>query len=68
MIVGILKKNFAVGLPVDKDKLINRICADLGVSRRTASEYLKIALVTVYCVEETVEGRRILIQKNETQD
>ena len=68
IIVETIKKAFSAGLAVDKEKLINEISSQLGTSRRTSLEYLEIALVSVNCTEEVVDGRKVLIQKNENSN
>lgn len=57
-----LKKAFAAGLPVDKDKMILESCSNLSISRRTAIEYLNIALVQFNTQEEKVDGKVVIIK------
>jgi len=65
MIVHTLKQAFSAGVSVDKEKLINEISSKLGTSRRTSLEYLTIALVSVDCVEEVIDGRKSFVCKSE---
>jgi len=52
-----IKKAFAAAFVVDKEKLIFEICSQQGVSRRTAREYLEIALLDFNALEEKINGR-----------
>lgn len=67
IIAATLKKAFAAGLSVDREKMILESCSNLVISRRTALEYLDIALVSVNCTEEIIDGRKVFIQKEEVK-
>ena len=56
-IAATIKKAFEAGVVIDKEGLIREACVHTGVSRRTALEYLNIALVSFSTEEEKVEGR-----------
>lgn len=62
IIVATIKKAFSADLDIDKEKLIFQICANCQISRRTAMEYLGVALVSLNTEEIKFEGR-VLITK-----
>ena len=62
-----IKKVFSNKLFIYKDKIIGEICLTWGVSRRTALEYLQIALVQFNYVEFKEEGKICFREKIETQ-
>lgn len=64
-IVATLKKAFSAGLDVDKENMIREVCSVTGISRRTALEYLNIALVSFDTTEIKPEGRVLIKEKKE---
>jgi len=61
-LVGTIKSAFSAYLNIDKEKLISQCSLVTGVSRRTALEYLTIALVA-FNTEEIKENNRVLIKE-----
>ena len=60
-----IRKAFANDLDVDKEKVINQCCLNWGVSRRTALEYLEIALSPLNTKEIKFEDRVLITKKKE---
>lgn len=52
-----IKKSFSENIPVSKESIINESCFVQNVSRRTAMEYLEIALSQVPHVEKLSNGQ-----------
>lgn len=63
-----IRKAFANDLDVDKEKVINECCFNWGVSRRTAIEYLAIALSPLNTEEIKFEGRVLIVNRNKEQE
>lgn len=61
-LVGTIRAAFSANLYIFKEKLINECCLKTGIARRTALEYLTIALVA-FNTEETKENGCVLIKE-----
>lgn len=64
-VVATLKKTFDAGLDVDKQTLILQLCKEFSVSKRTAMEYLDVALLSLNTEEVKHEGRVLICKKKE---
>lgn len=66
VISATLKKAFDADLPVDKENMIRETCSRFSVSRRTAREYLDIALVSFNTEEEKIDGKVFIKELKQT--
>ena len=65
-ILNTIKNVFSQGLDLDYKKLINEVCYSQRVSRRTATEYLDVALSQVEHTIETICRKKWIVQKKES--
>jgi len=63
-----IKKVFESGLSVDKEKLLNEVCFNFGFARRTALEYLQIALTPFNSEETKSNGRVVIIKRPDLEE